>query len=40
MASRFAEAGVERVTFMLPIMPEAGTLAALDRLAEGVRSYR
>jgi len=36
-AGRFAEAGVERVTFMLPTMPEAETLAALDRLAEGVR---
>ena len=39
-AGRFAEAGVERVMFMLPTMPEAETLAALDRLAAGVHSYR
>ncbi len=39
-AGRFAEAGVERVMFMLPTMPEAETLAALDRLAAGVDSYR
>ena len=36
----FAGAGVERVTFMLPTTPEAESLAALDRLAEAVRSYR
>ncbi len=36
----FAGAGVERVTFMLPTVPEAESLAALDRLAEAVRSYR
>ena len=36
----FAGAGAERVTFMLPTTPEAESLAALDRLAEAVRSYR
>ena len=36
----FAGAGVQRVTFMLPTTPEAETLAALDRLAEAIRSYR
>jgi alkanesulfonate monooxygenase SsuD/methylene tetrahydromethanopterin reductase-like flavin-dependent oxidoreductase (luciferase family) len=39
-AGRFAEADVERVALMLPTMPEAETLAALDRLAEGVQPYR
>ena len=39
-ARPFAEAGVERVALMLPTMPEAKTLAALDRLAQGVQSYR
>ncbi|MEQ3551714.1 LLM class F420-dependent oxidoreductase [Pseudonocardia nematodicida] len=29
----YAEAGVERVTFMLPTLPESGTLAKLDELA-------
>jgi hypothetical protein len=28
------------VALMLPTMPEAETLAALDRLAEGVQPYR
>ena len=36
----FAGAGAERVTFMLPTTPEAESLAALDRLAEAVGSYR
>ncbi|MEU9820305.1 LLM class F420-dependent oxidoreductase [Pseudonocardia alni] len=32
----YAEAGVERVTFMLPTRPEAETLTTLDELAEVV----
>jgi len=36
----FADAGAERVTFMLPTTPEAEPLAALDHLAEAIRSYR
>ncbi|GHF82727.1 putative F420-dependent oxidoreductase [Amycolatopsis bartoniae] len=30
---QYAEAGVERVTFLLPSLPEAGTLAKLDEFA-------
>ena len=32
--SGYAEAGVERVTFMLPTLPESETLTKLDELAE------
>ncbi|MGW4488144.1 LLM class F420-dependent oxidoreductase [Amycolatopsis sp. NPDC004368] len=37
---RFAEAGVERYTFMLPTLPEAETLAALDDLARLAADHR
>ncbi|MET7994207.1 LLM class F420-dependent oxidoreductase [Amycolatopsis sp. NPDC005232] len=37
---RLAEAGVERYTFMLPTLPEAETLAALDDLARLAASHR
>jgi alkanesulfonate monooxygenase SsuD/methylene tetrahydromethanopterin reductase-like flavin-dependent oxidoreductase (luciferase family) len=36
----FAAAGVERVTFMLPTMPESTSLVELDRLAGMARAYR
>ncbi|MFI5612233.1 LLM class F420-dependent oxidoreductase [Amycolatopsis sp. NPDC051903] len=37
---RFAEAGVERYTFMLPTLPEAETLSALDDLARLAADHR
>ncbi|WP_328607864.1 LLM class F420-dependent oxidoreductase [Amycolatopsis sp. NBC_00345] len=37
---RFADADVERYTFMLPTLPEAETLAALDDLARLAAGYR
>lgn len=36
----FVDAGVERVTLMLPTLPEAESLAELDRLAAAVRHFR
>jgi hypothetical protein len=35
----YAEAGVERVTFILETLPEAETLAALDELAVTAAGY-
>ncbi|WP_329058687.1 LLM class F420-dependent oxidoreductase [Amycolatopsis sp. NBC_01480] len=40
VVKRFAEAGVERYTFMLPTMPEAETLTALDDLARLAAGHR
>jgi probable F420-dependent oxidoreductase len=37
---RFAEAGVERYTFLLPTLPEAETLTALDDLARLAADHR
>ncbi|QRP44009.1 LLM class F420-dependent oxidoreductase [Amycolatopsis sp. FDAARGOS 1241] len=37
---RFAAAGVERYTFMLPTLPEAETLSALDDLARLAADHR
>jgi probable F420-dependent oxidoreductase len=37
---RFADADVERYTFMLPTLPEAETLTALDDLARLAAGYR
>lgn len=36
----YAEAGVERVGFFLPTLPEADTLRKLDELAAAADSYR
>jgi probable F420-dependent oxidoreductase len=40
VVKRFAEAEVERYTFMLPTMPEAETLTALDDLARLAAGHR